>query len=69
MSAIRAYLVAGLVAGLTLEVVWPLVSPDEKLNVGHRIIAVLGWPVIVFLIIVNLITGNYGDDEGTPSGC
>ena len=64
MKGLVAYLILGCLFGLAIELAWPFFVEDEPIQMKHRILAILLWPIILLVAIFNVITSDNDDDEG-----
>lgn len=69
MEGILVYLGIGIVFAWALEILWDKAEEDvlEELTTGDRIVAILGWPVVLLCVVAMLLSGS-GDDDLTPGG-
>lgn len=69
MTGILIYLLLGLVFGLVIENVWYRIEDEEPLTMGYRLIAVLFWPIVLFVAVWNnLVYDDNNDDIVGPGG-
>lgn len=52
------YFAAGCILALILEVIWPVVYPDEEIQNFHRLLAFFAWPLVLIAAIGNTVLEN-----------
>lgn len=68
MNAALTYLLIGAVLAFLVELFWDYISEGDQnlsgeLNMGFRLELILGWPILVFGVLIGLLTNNSNGDN------
>ena len=70
MKGILVYFGIGIIFAWALELLWDKAEESglEELTAVDRIVAILGWPIVLLCVAVILLFSGSGDDDLTPGG-